>query len=129
MSAAYDFLRDTGFVGSLKRDVLLEATRDIEYLSAIRGAFKKAGNDASEDAAACTVRLVCELVDSGFCGVATWSERDCGSHANLEVDAAEVERLVALVENDREVFSFFLVATKAGEDWVARYDALIDELE
>ena len=33
--ASYDALVKTGAIGSLKRDVLLEGSRDLEYLAAI----------------------------------------------------------------------------------------------
>ncbi len=102
-------------------------TRLHEYLGTIQAAFLKAGNEAREDAVDCTVKLVQDLMGLGLCFVATWSATEPGSHEELKVDASEIARLVAL-SNGKDVFTYFVVATKAGEEWVARYHALVNDL-
>ena len=124
MPDVYDALVNTGFVGSLKRDVLLEASRDLEYLGSIRSEFVKAGEDARVAATACTVRLVEDLLKRGLCVLATWSRERDGSHEVLRTDP---ERLTALVDAD-EPFAYFLVTTQAGDAWVDRYLALVQEI-
>lgn len=69
----YEALVANGCIGSMKRDVLLEAASDIEYLVQVRERFRPASAAAARDARDYTVRLVRELVDGGYCRVATWT--------------------------------------------------------
>ena len=49
MTTTYDSLLRSGFVGSLKRDLLPGACRDLEYIDAIVGRFLEAGDAARRD--------------------------------------------------------------------------------
>jgi hypothetical protein len=73
-TASYDALVKAGAIGSLKRDVLLEGSRDLEYLRAIASRFGGMSSEAKPDVIANTVRLVEELIGAGFCRLATWGE-------------------------------------------------------
>lgn len=128
MNSAYDHLIATGAIGSLKRDILLEASEDVYYLVHLRNWFEEAGEEGAAAATACTVRVVCELVGGGLCRLATWG----GANGSIEgVDLSEGE-LAQAVESGRSAesrpFDYFLTATDAGHEWVARYRALVAEL-
>lgn len=128
MADAYDSLVRSGFVGSLKRDVLLEAVRDLEYLSAIQDQFSEAGDAARREARACTARLVQDLTSKGFCSVATWSDRGDRQRVLLHPDRDELLALIDAVSGRNYPFAYFLVATEAGAAWVKRYFTLESEL-
>ena len=127
MPSAYDQLVQTGFIGSLKRDVLLEASRDLEYLDAIRHAFAEAGDAANREATACTVQLIKDLTDKGLCSLATWSKDPGKRYERLHRTDAE---LVALVSESALThgFKYFLVSTESGDAWVGRYFELVRDL-
>lgn len=126
MSDAYDVLVRTGFVGSLKRDVLIEASRDIEYLSHIRSRFQHAGKAAQEAANDCTVRFIEEMTEHGLCVVARWSKEEKSGHKVIECDRAKLEEF--LDEANDEPWASFLVATDTAREWLRRYFELIAEL-
>lgn len=126
MTTTYDALVRSGFVGRLKRDVLLEACRDLEYICAIAGHFLEAGDAARRDAIPCTVQLVEDLLSKGLCRVAVFAQDDARHHEIVQVDH---DALLSMVERcDSEPFHYFLVTTDRGQAWVDRYLALESEL-
>jgi len=124
-SASYDALLKTGAICSLKRDVLLEGSRDLEYLAAIASRIEQMSATAKTDVIPNTVRLVEELTAAGFCRLATWGDNKCPKLLDHSAD-----EITSLVERSirSEPFIFFLQTTEAGDAWVARYDKLISEL-
>jgi len=128
MSSAYQTLIDTGAIGSLKRDILLEASRDLYYLAHIRRWFEDASANAATAATECSVEVVCELISKGLCQLTSWGGAK-GSYEILEKTANDLFLMIDRYK-DRTVmpFDFFLIATDAGEQWVARYKALVGEL-
>ena len=124
-TASYDALVKTGAIGSLKRDVLLEASCDLEYLASIASRFGDMGAAAKPDVIPNTVRLVEELAAAGLCRVATWGEDRHPKFLNPTSD--EIASLVERSVGD-DAFIFFLWATDAGKAWVSRYDKLVSEL-
>jgi hypothetical protein len=123
--ASYDALVKTGAIGSLKRDVLLEGSRDLEYLAAIASRLGQMSTAAKSDMIPNTVRLVEELIAAGFCRLATWGDDKRSKF--LDHTGDEITSLVERSIRD-EPFIFFLQTTEAGDAWVARYDKLISEL-
>ena len=129
MPTAYESLVGTGFVGSVKRDVLLNASSDLEYLAAIRGQFLEAGDEARFAATSCAVQLVEELVAMKLCVLATWDSGYGGEHVPVQMTGTElVEGVEECAQRDSNPFKYFLVATEAGAAWVERYMELVDEL-
>jgi len=129
MSDEVDELMRSAFIGGFKSEVVLEASRDLEYLGAIRARFAEAGDLAARHATACAVRVIEELVAKGFCSVATW-ERGYGSEPRaIRVTHDELVELVeATTRRDAPAFGHFLITTPAGDAWVERYHALEREL-
>lgn len=129
MSDEVDELMRSAFIGGFKSEVVLEASRDLEYIGAIRARFTEAGDLAKKHATACAVRLIEELVAKGFCTLATW-ERGYGSKPRvIRVSHDELIELVeATTRSDTPPFGHFLLTTPAGDAWVERYDALEREL-
>jgi hypothetical protein len=124
-TASYDALVKTGAIGSLKRDVLLEASRDLEYLGSIAARLADMGSAAKPEVIPNTVRPVEELVVAGFCQLATWGEDKQPKFLNASSD-----EITSLVERSvgQEPFIFFLWITDNGDEWVSRYDKLVSEL-
>ena len=124
-TASYDALVKSGAIGSLKRDVLVEASRDLEYLSTIASCFPQMSAAAEEEAIPNTVRLVEELIAAGLCQLATW-----GQDREPQILTQTRDEITALVERSvrDEPFMFFLWITETGEAWVACYEKLISEL-
>ncbi|HZP88923.1 MAG TPA: hypothetical protein VFB54_19080 [Burkholderiales bacterium] len=115
MSYAYDGLVATGAIGSLKRDILLEASHDIYCLAHIRRWFAEtAGAEAAKLATACTVRVVRELIDKNLCSLATWGKEK----GAVEEAAKTPEELFELVDRYKDFgefpFDFFVVASESG---------------
>jgi hypothetical protein len=128
MADAYDSLIETGFMGRLKRDIVLEASRDLEYLVHLRREFECASAESAEEATACTVRVTQELIAQGLCSLATWGESG-QEYEVVEKSAAELIEIVDKSTSEPGMsFAYFLIATKRGEEWVARYDKLVSEL-
>jgi hypothetical protein len=130
MTNAYQDLVKKGFVGRVKRDVLLEASVDLEYLGAIRAAFDDAGESGRREATACAVQLIEDLLAKGLCSLATWSgDQNSGpNHVTVQKSRDEIEALVAESSKSVHCFEYFLLSTPAGDEWVSRYDKLIAEL-
>lgn len=126
MADAYDGLVKTGAIGSLKRDILLGAADDIYYLAHVRRWFGTASAEAAKTATACTVRVVRELIEKNLCSLARWGKEK----GSFEVVAKTPEELTELVDKtfDTMPFDFFLIATDSGNQWVARYQSLVNEL-
>jgi hypothetical protein len=128
MSNPFENLVRSGFVGSLKRDVLLEADRDLEYVGAIRAAFADAGEDARRDAVACAARLISDLVAKGMCSLATWSEGYGSEPVAVRKSQTELDAIVAESSSEARCFDYFLITTATGAEWVTRYKELEGEL-
>lgn len=128
MSNAYEALVKSGFVGSLKRDVLLEASSDLEFVSAIPAMFAHASDDAHREAIACAVRLIDELIAKGLCSLATWSGEPESGPVVVRRSHAELEALVAESSESQHRVEYFLLSTTAGDQWVRRYEKLVGEL-
>jgi hypothetical protein len=129
MADEVDELMRSAFIGGFKCDVVLEASRDLEYIGAIRARFAEAGDLAARHATACSVRLIEDLVAKGFCSLAKW-ERGYGSKPRaIRVTHDELVVLVeATTRRDAPPFAHFLITTPAGDVWVERYHALEREL-
>ena len=128
MPSAYEQLVKSGFVGSLKRDVLLEASVDLEYVGAIRSRFANAGDHARREAVTCTVQLISELIAKDLCSLATWSKVPDSGPVVVTRSHRELECIVAESSERDHTFEFFLLSTAAGDHWVGRYEALVGEL-
>jgi hypothetical protein len=128
MSNAYQGLVRTGYVSSQKRDILLEASRDLEYIGNIPFRFANAGAKAAREPIACAVQLIGDLVDMGFCSLATWSGYD-SARTVIQRTRAELEVHLAECERGQHTFELFLVATPLGDEWVRRYLTLVAELD
>ncbi len=129
MKEAYDALIKTGAIGSLKRDILLEASDDIEYLCHIQKWFNEtAGAEAAKVATACTVRVVRELIAKKYCKLATWGKEK----EPFDIVTKTEEELFEIVDkynsSGKNPFDFFLISTEAGDQWVDRYETLVSEL-
>lgn len=128
MADPYDSLIETGYIGSLKRDILLSAADDIEYLCHIRRDFDEASAAACEESPACTARVTQELISNGFCTLATWGKGD-EEYEVLEKTSAELRTIAEHYTGyDSTCFDYFLIATQRGKEWVARYKKLVSEL-
>lgn len=127
MPSAYDELVKSGCAGSLKRDILLEASADLEYVSSIHHQFTDASAAAARDAVACTVILINELIARGLCSLATWSD-DGTDPTILNTSQYDLVAIVSDSIRSKNVFMYFLLASDAGRAWVARYEALVAEL-
>ncbi len=126
MSKAYRGLVDTGYVSSQKRDILLEASRDVEYIQNTPSRFFEAGADAHRDRIGCAVLLIDELIQMGLCSLATYEK---GKPKVIERTSAELAVLLTEGEEMQHVGEYFLVATTMGKEWVRRYEALVGELD
>lgn len=120
----YNRLVRTGAIGSLKRDILLEASVDLWFVDHVRSYFARENGGSDENVIPCTVRLIRELVATDMARLAT-----CGKGgAHVSVQKTD-EELLALVENlSAHAFEYFLAATEPGVDWVAQYKRLVSEL-
>lgn len=129
MASAYDGLLETGAISSLKREILLEASVDLYYLAHIRRWFAEwGGAQAVTEATDCTVRIITELVAKDLCHLATWGEEK-GSFQTVTLSDDKLTQLVdGYGSFDTMPFDYFLITTQAGNDWVARYRTLADEL-
>ena len=131
MSDVYQALVDTGAIGSLKRDILLEASDDLFYLEHIRRWFEDASADAAHAATECTVKVVRELISKGLCQLATWGTPK-GSYEILEKTPDDLHLIIDRYKDISAMsgvsFQFFLVTTDAGDQWAARYENLVGEL-
>jgi hypothetical protein len=115
----------------MKRDVLLEASRDLEYIGALPARFFDAGAGSDREPIDCAVDLIEELVDMGLCHLATWSPKGVASKTIvIQRTRAELAAHLAEMESDSlHVFEWFLLATSLGDEWVRRYLSLVGELD
>lgn len=70
----YDKLVQTGAIGSLKRDILLEASADLWFVDHVRSYFARDNGGSVTDVTPCTVRLIRELVAADLARLATWGD-------------------------------------------------------
>ncbi|BCA53260.1 hypothetical protein W02_04000 [Nitrospira sp. KM1] len=128
MSDTYD---SHGYVESLKRDSVLEASRDLEYLCHIRTSVEQEFDLTDPEIIEYTVRIVQELIEKGYCSLATWGEEGYGSK-KIEILKKSVAELEDIIKQHTgyvsTCFDYFLVTTRTGEDWVDRYNKLVSEL-
>ena len=129
MASEYDSLVRTGAIGSLKREILLEAADDLYYLAHIRKWFDEtAGKAAAQQATSLAARVASELIAIGLCSLASWDKK----RVHIEAAEQDPEQLFALIDRYKSThtmpFDYFLVATERGKEWVARYMALVNEL-
>ncbi len=128
-TASYAGLVRSGAIGSMKRDVLLEAERDLVYVTTVHHEFTQAGEAARADAIANTVQLIEELIASGHCRLATWGI-GTPQHRLLDEDTQGIHRLVERGVQDRHcVWEVFLVATPESAAWVRQYIDLVENFE
>lgn len=126
---SYAFLVRSGAVGSMKREVLLEAERDLVYLTAVHHEFTEAGSASRADAVANTVQLIEELIASGHCLLATWGTEPSKPNI-LHEDTEGIRRLVVRGVEDRiHVWDTFLWSTPRGDAWVRQYLDVVEDLE
>jgi hypothetical protein len=128
MSDAYNFLKQSGCVGRFKRDVLLEATYDLEYVGVIHNAFSEAGEDARNNATNCTAVLITELIAKGLCFLATWGAGYGSEPLVVQKTRSELEAIIIASLHSEHCWDYFLIATPVGRAWVDKYKKLIDEL-
>ncbi len=69
----YDELIATGYIGRIKRDVVIEAADDLMYLCHIQKNFEDTGISDNATSAAFTIRLATDLLDKGLCQLATFA--------------------------------------------------------
>ncbi|MEM1044350.1 MAG: hypothetical protein AAF845_01835 [Bacteroidota bacterium] len=126
---AYRELIATGFVGSLKRDVLIEARDDFEFLCHVRARFAEASAAAAEVASECTAMLATDLVTAGLCDLRPWPPDETWKNepAALSFDAV-VFGANRCSEADRSISDLVLTVTDEGAAWVERYRRLVSEL-
>ena len=125
ITPAYKTLVESGFVGSLKRDVLLKAEADVAYLYWIRREFDEAGAEARATASVCTVTFVNEMISHGVCELATWPPVGDSRYC-VPVEMSR-EDLVSVLEQYSDT-DYFLVTTESGTDWVRRYFDLLSQI-
>ncbi len=126
MSNTYDNLVKIGAIQYFKVDILVEAVRDLYYLAHIRKKLVERWEVKDSTAATdSTIRLVTELIDHGWCGLATWGS-EMGSFENVTMSQDKLRSVIEDVNSNP--FDFFLIATAKGESWVTRYEKLVDEL-
>ena len=121
-TASYDALVKSGAIGTFKRDVVLEASRDLEYLETVLWWFaEKAGRVPEAEQIPNTVQLIEELIAAGVCRLATWKNR------GREPFDSTADEIAALLSANSPM-TYFLIATEKGDQWVRKYDALVAEL-
>lgn len=126
MTATYDRLAKSGALGSWKRDIVLEAVRDLEYVESVLDRFvEESGIVPESDRIPNTVRLIIDLVDGGWCHLATWGQP---TPRVLEHSARQATELVSRATANESPFTYFLTATPKAKEWVQRYNSLIKEL-
>jgi hypothetical protein len=125
----YDELIATGYIGRIKRDVVIEAADDLMYLCHIQKNFEDTGISDNATSAAFTIRLATDLLDKGLCQLATFAAPP-GSTIAVPGSREELIRAIEIqvAARNSEPFESFLEATPQGEEWVARYKKLVDEL-
>jgi len=129
MSFTYDSLVKIGAIKYFKADIIIEAARDLYYVSHIKkNLVEQRGIKDDKEATDGTVKIVTELIAQDYCSLATWG-KEKGSFEELTITPEELHKLVDQ-HNTTKVspFDYFLIATEKSKEWVARYEKLIDEL-
>ena len=113
----------------MKADIILEADRDLYYISHIQKDFtENRGIKDTEEANNCTLIIVSELISRGYCSLATWG-KEKGSFDKIILGQEELLKLIARYNDSHTFpFDFFLITTEKGKEWVARYMQLLQEL-
>ncbi|MDT7042770.1 hypothetical protein [Candidatus Nitronereus thalassa] len=124
---SYDDLDKGWTIVHLKRDVLLEAVRDVWLLDHIKCEFEEELNVAPDKVTQYTVRFILELIKSKFVRVARWDKED--QEIELDLSPAELEDLIENLDHPSFSLQTFLTATEKGCAWVSRYEDLIKELK
>src|SRR5262245_50914561 len=125
MTTTYDDLAKAGGLGRFRRDVVLEAVDDLEYIENVYYWFaQEAGSVPEENWNSYSVRFITELIDGGWCRLATWGKPN---PQFLDKTAEEIAALIDAAKRDRQ-FTYFLWSTEKAHEWAKRYYALIKEL-
>lgn len=129
MTPDYDKLIATGTIGRIKRDIVLEASSDVMYLCHVQAQLERDGAADASTSAAFTIRLATELLDNGLCQLAKFAAPP-GSTTAVRGSRQELLRAIEtqVAARNSDPFESFLETTPLGEQWVARYKALLDEL-
>lgn len=133
--AAYNALIESGFIGSQKRDVLIEATDDNYDFGLVHSLFLfHAGAAARASATACTILLIEELVEQDLCAIlpssSCYIDLESPDGTPVKLSHEELVRVVERYADPKNIdFDYCLVATESGRDWVRRYYELLSEIE
>lgn len=130
MSHAYNGLVDTRVIEDMKVGILLEAEYDLYYIAHIRKDFiERRGVKDAEEANQCTLQIVNELIQQGFCTLNTWGDEK-GTYKNIYLSLKDLKKLIAQYGAPHaNPFDYLLNTTAKGNEWVARYTKLMSELE
>jgi len=124
--ARYQSMASCGSIAMLKRDILLEAVRDVRFVYEIQGWFAlNCGNPSFVNSF--TVRVVSELIAQNLVTLATWSESARGDLVSIEKSTEELISIISQI--DENGLSYLLTPTALGKIWVERYYKLTSELE
>ena len=129
MSTTYSDLVQLGVIKHFKADIIVEAARDLYYLSHIRKNFtEQRGINDHKEATNGTVKIVIELINQNYCNLATWGKEQ-GNIEQIKMTDDELYNAIYEYEMTKTFpFDFFLIVTEKGKEWVARYKSLINEL-
>ncbi len=112
-----------------KADIIIEAVRDLFYLSHIKQRID--GRTVIKDdkeAIDGTVKIVTELIGKNYCKLATWG-KEKGSFEEITMTPEELYQIIEKYNKSNTFpFDFFLISTEKSKQWVARHEKLIDEL-
>ncbi len=129
MSFTYDDLVKIGAIKYFKADIITETVRDLYYLSHIKKHLvEQRGIKDEKEASKGTVEIITELISQNYCSLATWG-KERGSFEELTITSEELHKIVDQYNKTNGFpFDYFLIATEKSEEWLARYEKLIDEL-
>ena len=129
MSFTDDDLVRRGVTKYFKADIILEAVRDLYYLSHIKkNLMERRGVKDDKEATYGTVKIITELISQDYCRLATWG-KEKGSFQEVQIPQEELYQLISTDAKDNHaLFDFFLIATEKGKEWKSRYEKLMEEL-
>jgi hypothetical protein len=124
--ARYQSMANGGAIAMLKRDILLEAVRDVRFVYEVQSWFAlNCGNPSFANSF--TARVVTELIAQNLITLATWSESVRGDLVSIEKSTEELISLISQLDENGP--SYLLAPTALGKIWVERYYKLAGELE
>jgi len=129
MSLTYDDLVKMDAVKYVKEDILIEAVRDLYYLSHIKQTLlEERGLREDKEATIGTVKIVTDLISQNYCYLATWG-KEKGTFEEVTMTPRMLQKLIDQYQKPKVFpFDYFLLPTEKGKEWVARYETLLDEL-